>query len=305
MLGHKTSRQADDQMTFMPLIALGHTFRDSPWATSWVSARARTGLDSKSVLMPAFAEQSRTWLDRPMTSAEGCSWIQEILHGDEFDENTVARVTTHALKATPLSWATKCWRFDKHEKRILGHHSSPDERMIVTYGRDVMCPVLAKLQHVIDLIRAGRFDPDRTRAERMSSMVMRLNEQAEIDVQPERRVEDLRRPRKDLQLPRLAKLPRKLPRAPKDQPPGRRLGIIYCFPLHPRTYCSSTDEEARCCTSTSPAPAPGLQAGAGAGSGLLVGHCRNHVNGEVVIRRRTRRMTTSPFNMSMVYPFIG
>ncbi|OLP82129.1 hypothetical protein AK812_SmicGene37242 [Symbiodinium microadriaticum] len=140
--------QADDQMTFMPLIALGHTFRDLPW---------------------------------------------EILHGDEFDEYTVAKVTTHALKATPLSWATKSGRFDKHEKRILGHHSSPDERMIVTYGRDVMCPVLAKLQHVIDLIRAGRFDPDRTRAERMSSMVMRLNEQAEIDVQPERRVEDLKR----------------------------------------------------------------------------------------------------------------
>ena len=40
-----------------------------------------------------------------------------------------------------------------------------------------------------------------------------------------------RSPRKDLQLPRLAKLPRKLPRAPKDQPPGRRLGIIYCFGL--------------------------------------------------------------------------
>ena len=115
------------------------------------------------------------------------------MHGDEFDEYTVAKVTTHALKATPLSWATKSGRFDKHEKRILGHHSSPDERMIVTYGRDVMCPVLAKLQHVIDLIRAGRFDPDRTRAERMSSMVMRLNEQAEIDVQPERRVEDLKR----------------------------------------------------------------------------------------------------------------
>ncbi|CAE7934970.1 unnamed protein product, partial [Symbiodinium necroappetens] len=140
--------QADDQTTFMPLIALGHTFQDLPW---------------------------------------------EILHGDEFDQATVAKVTTHPLKATPLSWATKSGRFDKHEKRILGHHSSPDERMIVTYGRDVMCPVLAKLQHVIDLIRAGRFDPDQTRAERMSSMVMRLNEEAEIDVQPERRVEDLRR----------------------------------------------------------------------------------------------------------------
>ncbi|OLP82500.1 hypothetical protein AK812_SmicGene36841 [Symbiodinium microadriaticum] len=185
--------KADDQMTFMPLIALGHTFRDSPWATAWIAARARAELDSKSVLMPAFAEQNRKWLDRPMTSAEGCSWLQEILHGDEFDEDMVAKVTTHALKATPLSWATKCGRFDKHEKRILGHHSSPDERMIVTYGRDVMCPVLAKLQNVIDLIRAGRFDPDRTRAERMSTMVMRLNEQAEIDVQPERRVEDLRR----------------------------------------------------------------------------------------------------------------
>ena len=65
-----------------------------------------------------------------------------------------------------------------------------------------------------------------------------------------------RSPRQDLQLPQLAKLPRKLPRAPKDQPPGRRLGIINCFPLHPRTYCSSI-EEARCYTSTLLHPHPG------------------------------------------------
>ena len=186
MLGHKTAKSAEDRATFMPLLALGHTFADEPWASAWVSARSRTGADLMPCLMPAWSERGEKWLDRPMTSAEGSAWLQEILSYHAEESWNVNDVTTHALKSTPLSWATKSGRFDKHEKRILGHHSAPDERMIVTYGRDVMAPVLAKLQHLIDLIRTGRFDPDQSRTERMAAIVERLHE-------AERRVEDLQK----------------------------------------------------------------------------------------------------------------
>ncbi|CAE7253322.1 unnamed protein product [Symbiodinium sp. CCMP2592] len=186
MLGHKTAKLADDRATFMPLIALGHTFSSEPWASAWMSARTRSGVDAKNILMPAWSEQAEMWLDRPMTSAEGCAWLQEILAVDADESWNLDRVTTHALKSTPLSWATKSGRFDKHEKRILGHHSAPDERMIITYGRDVMAPVLSKLQHLIDLIRTDRFDPDLSRSERMANLVERFHDE-------DRRVEDLKR----------------------------------------------------------------------------------------------------------------
>ena len=63
--------------------------------------------------------------------------------------------------------------------------------MIVTYGRDVMTPVLAKLQHLIDAIRNGQFDPDLPRAARISTLVQRLNEEADIEPRTECRVQDL------------------------------------------------------------------------------------------------------------------
>ena len=107
------------------------------------------------------------------------------------EPDEVKDLTTHSLKATPLSWATKSGRFSKHEKRILGHHAAPGETMIVTYGRDVMTPVLAKLQHLVDAIRSEQFDPDQPRAVRMSNLVQKLNEEADIEPRAERQVQDL------------------------------------------------------------------------------------------------------------------
>ncbi|CAE7224143.1 unnamed protein product [Symbiodinium sp. CCMP2592] len=159
MLGHKTAKLADDRATFMPLIALGHTFSEEPWASAWMSARTRSGADTKSIIMPAWSEQAEIWLDRPMTSAEGCAWLQEIVSANaDYDS---------------------C--FEIHSF-VVGYQ----ERMIITYGRDVMAPVLSKLQHLVDLIRTDRFDPDLSRSERMANIVERLHDE-------DRRVEDLKR----------------------------------------------------------------------------------------------------------------
>ena len=191
MLGHKTAKKADERTAFMPLLALGHTLEDDPWAAAWMAARTRMGMDDLEVVMPAYAEQSRSWLARPMTSAEGCAWLQEILCENGMEPEEVKDLTTHSLKATPLSWATKSGRFSKDEKRVLGHHAAPDEKMIVTYGRDVMTPVLAKLQHLVDAIRSDQFDPDLPRAARLSTLVQKLNEEVDIVPRSECRVQDL------------------------------------------------------------------------------------------------------------------
>eukprot|EP00971_Amphidinium_carterae_P182600 3623751-Amphidinium_carterae.1 len=48
---------------------------------------------------------------------------------------------------------------------MLGYHSRPDERMVVTYGRDnYMSAPLRELGALLSHIREGRFFPDETRS---------------------------------------------------------------------------------------------------------------------------------------------
>ena len=79
MLGHKTAKKAEERTAFMPLIALGHTFELEPWASAWLAARARMAIEDLNILMPAYSERSQEWLHRPMTSAEGCAWLWNLM----------------------------------------------------------------------------------------------------------------------------------------------------------------------------------------------------------------------------------
>ncbi|CAE7559229.1 unnamed protein product [Symbiodinium natans] len=174
MLGHKTAKKQADRRTLMPLIALGHTFSSQPWAEAWLKSRRIAGLEDEHLLMPACDEMAECFLERHMTAAEGGAWLQEILASRHPDFKDIKLYTTHSLKATPLSWATKSNHFTDAEKRVLGHHVGPGEAMPVTYGRDVMAPVLGKLQHLVHQIRQGDFDPDASRASRVAQIAADL-----------------------------------------------------------------------------------------------------------------------------------
>eukprot|EP00971_Amphidinium_carterae_P019683 387913-Amphidinium_carterae.1 len=47
---------------------------------------------------------------------------------------------------------------------MLGYHSRPDERMILTYARDNMSAPLRELSQMLEHIRTGLFCPDETRS---------------------------------------------------------------------------------------------------------------------------------------------
>ena len=76
----------------------------------------------------------------------------------------VESLTTHCLKVTRLAWFTISGKFSMAERRIAGHHLDKEHRSALTYGRDNHLAVLKKEALLLQKIKAGRFDPDESRA---------------------------------------------------------------------------------------------------------------------------------------------
>ena len=51
----------------------------------------------------------------------------------------------------------------------MGHHWDSENAMPPTYSRDALADVMAKLYRVVAAIKAGQFDPDASRAERVAA----------------------------------------------------------------------------------------------------------------------------------------
>jgi hypothetical protein len=77
----------------------------------------------------------------------------------------VEGISTHSLKATLLSWASKA-QMDINDRRLLGHHVDSNQISPLTYSRDALAGPLEKLWQVILKVRSGQFDPDESRATR-------------------------------------------------------------------------------------------------------------------------------------------
>ena len=166
---YKTAITQEKRTTLLPLIALGAALHNQPWCTSWLLARRRQGVSNHSLLMPALSELTGRWLDRHMTTAEGCYWLRDFLCMSGMTEAKAGLFSCHSLKATALSWVTKAGVMSSLEKKIMGHHWDSENAMPLTCSRDALCEVMVKLYRVISCIKSGQFDPDASRAERVAA----------------------------------------------------------------------------------------------------------------------------------------
>ena len=71
-------------------------------------------------------------------------------------------MTSHALKATCLSWASK-YGLDPSDKAALGRHSSATSESSAVYSRDLATRSVALLQQLVHDIHHGTFLPDASR----------------------------------------------------------------------------------------------------------------------------------------------
>ena len=168
-LDHKTATTVAKQTTFLPLIAMSPALiRDQPegWGQAWIAARERCGLSfgkSKPVL-PALGTDG-VFLQRPATSAECSSWLTELVR---MGGDPQAHLTTHALKATLLAWCA-AYGVPLEDRRLLGHHSHPTEKSVLTYSRQAMIGPLAMVHNMFLEIEAGTFDPEASRMKLIQS----------------------------------------------------------------------------------------------------------------------------------------
>ena len=154
-------------MILLPLLALGQALYGSSWGTVWFLARQRAGIEQFPFIMPAFSEVSGQWLPRRMTSVEGSLWLREFLVRAGVPEQEAGKYSSHSLKSTLLSWSALHGSLSMDERRAMGHHFDGRLAIPLVYSRDFLCQIHVKLLKMFQQIRAGVFDPEESRVQRI------------------------------------------------------------------------------------------------------------------------------------------
>lgn len=158
----------EKKMVLLPLLALGQALYGSAWGTIWFLARRRAGIEQFPFIMPAFSEVSCQWLPRRMTSVEGSLWLREFLVRAGVPEQEAGKYSSHSLKSTLLSWSALHGSLSMDERRAMGHHFDSRLAIPLVYSRDFLCQIHVKLMKMFQQIRAGVFDPEESRVQRIA-----------------------------------------------------------------------------------------------------------------------------------------
>ena len=162
---HKTANITKLAM-MLPLVGFARGLHTKSWGDVWFQLRDQLEheLDdgfSAPYVLPAIL-RNNMWASRQMTTSEGSIFLREILRNE--GEN-VEGISTHSLKATLLSWASKD-NMNIEDRRLLGHHVDKNQVSPLTYSRDALAGPLTRLWSVVCRVRNGQFDPDESRASR-------------------------------------------------------------------------------------------------------------------------------------------
>ncbi|CAE7391205.1 unnamed protein product, partial [Symbiodinium microadriaticum] len=165
---YKTA-QGERKTMLMPLLSLGSFVYPTVWAPLWMQARRDQGL-TLSPSLPAFSEAAQVWLPRRMSTGELTLYLKEFLVASHIELPAEARISSHSMKATFLSWLAKFGGVSLEDRRIAGHHLDAGARSPLTYSRDELCRLMKIFEDVLKAIRAGTFKPDDSRVMRLAVM---------------------------------------------------------------------------------------------------------------------------------------
>ena len=126
---------------------------------------------STTLVITSWSDKTRKFTSAPMSSTESTLWLREVLEEIGFKPEDTARVSSHSLKSTLLSWAAKSGKFSDPQRRQMGHHYDPQDKSMLVYSRDSYAPIAVAVRLMLDDITAGRFNPDLPRIERIAKAV--------------------------------------------------------------------------------------------------------------------------------------
>ncbi len=171
---HKTAITDEARSLFLPYLCLGAGLVEGhPWSLGWMAARKiyRVGRPHTWAAITSWSDKSRRFTSTPMSSTESTLWLREVLEEVGFKPEDTARVSSHSLKSTLLSWAAKSGKFTDPQRRQMGHHYDPQDKSMLVYSRDAYAPIAVAVRLMLDDITAGRFSPDLPRIERIAKAV--------------------------------------------------------------------------------------------------------------------------------------
>ena len=161
----KTGQSTKRARQTIHLVGLAQGLRGKPWAQQWLSDRKTTGCDAKvdGTLMPS--PEHGGFSKRPLGNEDMTLWMREVLVQAGFALPSVANLGMHTPKHTLLGWASR-FGMSKGNRRDLGYHLNPKDRSVAAYSRDMLSRSLRDLEHMVEEMAAGTFDPDATRSGR-------------------------------------------------------------------------------------------------------------------------------------------
>ena len=170
---HKGGRSAEMKSRLLPIVAPAKGVDHSNWAVQYLQVRKLAGLelmpDQHGPMLPApLNEQATCWAARALTSEEGSAFLRKVL---DAPKTTSRRLSTHSMKSTVLSWASK-YGLPDTSRAVLARHVSSVATATAVYSRDLLSPVLREMDSMLLAIRSGLFHPDRTRSGMMTPVGM-------------------------------------------------------------------------------------------------------------------------------------
>ena len=166
---HKGGRSAEMKSRLLPLVAPARGVDSTNWAVIYMQLRKLANLElapgAYGPMLPAPADEAATsWTSRPLTSEEGSCFLRKVLAAPKTAQR---RLSTHSMKSTLMSWASK-FGIPDNSRAVLARHVSSVSTATAVYSRDLLSPVLRQLDVMLASIRNGGFNPDRTRSGMMT-----------------------------------------------------------------------------------------------------------------------------------------
>ncbi|CAE7223053.1 unnamed protein product [Symbiodinium natans] len=185
LYGTKTSsRRRATVFRLLPASATGPGLLEDDWLLKWMENRKAMGLiaSEDDPMMPSPTPDG-TFHAFKLSSSDACVWLRELLCGTASADELVD-LGTHSAKATVLSWLTKVGAPPKLQRRA-GYHVGKAGRSELEYGHDAAADILRNIEQVLQIIRAGLFDPDLPRLRRWTGCADFNSALAQLDTKAE------------------------------------------------------------------------------------------------------------------------
>ncbi|CAE7248599.1 unnamed protein product [Symbiodinium sp. CCMP2592] len=165
---HKTSRATAKKLRLLPIVIPVAGIHSRPWIHAAQDAFVAVHLTLRGevggpLFRPPRSFDSLSLCRRSITSDEVSVFVRLLLGLSRDAPSEGDRVTSHSMKRTCLSWASKAG-FDRLTRSCLGRHAYATEGTEAIYSVELSLPHVQKLEALIKFIVNGSFAPDASRA---------------------------------------------------------------------------------------------------------------------------------------------